>query len=73
MSLTLSPQDWFELFMHFAVLSLMGIGGAITTAPEMHRFLVTEKHWLTDPSFSSSIALAQSAPGPNVLFVALMG
>lgn len=26
MSLTLSPQDWFELFMHFAVLSLMGIG-----------------------------------------------
>lgn len=72
-SLSLSPQDWFELFVHFAVLSLMGIGGAITTAPEMHRFLVNEKHWLTDSSFSSCIALAQSAPGPNVLFVALMG
>jgi len=43
MGLPLSPQDWFDLFMHFAVLSLMGIGGAITTAPEMHRFLVTEK------------------------------
>ena len=71
--LNLSPQDWFELFMHFAVLSLLGVGGAITTAPEMHRFLVDEKHWLTDASFSSSIALAQSAPGPNVLFVALMG
>jgi len=69
----LSPQDWFDLFMHFAVLSLMGIGGAITTAPEMHRFLVDDKHWLTDESFSSCIALAQSAPGPNVLFVALMG
>jgi chromate transporter len=51
----------------------MGIGGAITTAPEMHRYLVTEKNWLTDSSFSSSIALAQSAPGPNVLFIALMG
>jgi chromate transporter len=73
MSLPLSPQDWFDLFVHFAVLSLMGIGGAITTAPEMHRYLVTEKNWLTDSSFSSSIALAQSAPGPNVLFVALMG
>ena len=73
MSLPLSPQDWFDLFMHFAVLSLMGIGGAITTAPEMHRFLVDDKHWLTDESFSSCIALAQSAPGPNVLFVALMG
>jgi chromate transporter len=59
--------------MHFAVLSLLGIGGAITTAPDMHRFLVSEKNWLTDESFSSCIALAQSAPGPNVLFVALMG
>lgn len=73
MALALSLQDWFDLFVHFAVLSLMGIGGAITTAPEMHRFLVTEKNWLTDSSFSSSIALAQSAPGPNVLFVAVMG
>jgi len=41
MALALSLQDWFDLFVHFAVLSLMGIGGAITTAPEMHRFLVT--------------------------------
>jgi chromate transporter len=73
MSLQLSPQDWLDVFMHFAVLSLMGIGGAITTVPEMHRYLVIEKSWLTDSSFSSSIALAQSAPGPNVLFVALMG
>jgi chromate transporter len=55
------------------MLSLLGIGGAITTAPEMHRYLVDEKQWLTEASFSSSIALAQSAPGPNVLFVALMG
>jgi chromate transporter len=69
----MNPQDWLDLFTHFSVLSLMGIGGAITTAPEMHRFLVNEKNWLTDASFSSSIALAQSAPGPNVLFVALMG
>lgn len=73
LSLTLSPQDWLDLFVHFSILSLLGVGGAITTAPEMHRYLVDEKSWLTDASFSSSIALAQSAPGPNVLFVALMG
>lgn len=73
LTLNLSPQDWFDLFMHFSVLSLLGVGGAITTAPEMHRFLVDDKQWLSDASFSSSIALAQSAPGPNVLFVALMG
>jgi len=69
----LSPWDWFDLLTHYAMLSLLSIGGAITTAPEMHRYLVDEKHWLTDDSFSSAIALAQSAPGPNVLFVALMG
>lgn len=71
--LTLSLDDWVHLFLHFAAMSLLSVGGAITTAPEMHRYLVDEKHWLTDASFSSSIALAQSSPGPNVLFVALMG
>jgi len=49
------------------------VGGAIATAPDMHRFLVQEKAWLTDPQFSASIAIAQAAPGPNVLFTALMG
>ena len=63
----------FGLFTHFLVLSLLAIGGAITTAPDMHRYLVGEQHWLTDAQFSSSIAIAQAAPGPNVLFVAVLG
>jgi chromate transporter len=69
----MSQRDWLDLFMHFATLSLLSVGGAITTAPDMHRFLVDGRHWLSDPQFSASIAIAQSAPGPNVLFVALMG
>ena len=73
MSPQLTPSDWLDLFTPFAALSLLGVGGAITTAPDMHRYLVGEKQWLTDPQFTSSIALAQAAPGPNVLFVALMG
>ena len=73
MSGALSNRDWLDLFAHFATLSLMSVGGAVTTAPDMHRFLVDGRHWLTDPQFSASIAIAQSAPGPNVLFVALMG
>ena len=72
-AITLTPYDWLDLFTHFALLSLLSVGGTITAAPEMHRFLVDEKHWLSDASFSSSSALAQSSPGPNVLFVALMG
>ncbi|WP_322991315.1 chromate transporter [Limnohabitans sp.] len=75
MSLTLQLDfgDWLALFNHFMSLSLLAVGGAIITAPDMHRFLVDENQWLTEQQFSSSIALAQSAPGPNVLFVGLMG
>ncbi|KDM93582.1 hypothetical protein EE54_06045, partial [Mycobacterium tuberculosis] len=29
--------------------------------------------WLSEAQFSSSIAIAQAAPGPNVLFIALLG
>jgi chromate transporter len=69
----MGPAQWLELFLHFGGLSLLAVGGAITTAPDIHRYLVDEQHWLSDAQFSSSIALAQAAPGPNVLFVALMG
>jgi chromate transporter len=73
MSLALSAADWIALWIHFLSLSLLAVGGAITTAPDMHRYLVQDQHWLTESQFTSSIALAQAAPGPNVLFVALMG
>jgi chromate transporter len=69
----LSSADWLALLVHFLSLSLLAIGGAITTAPEMHSFLVKDKAWLTDSQFTASIALAQAAPGPNVLFIALLG
>jgi chromate transporter len=68
-----SWSDWLTLFLHFVSLSLLSIGGAITTVPDMHRFLVDEKSWLSDSQFTGSIALAQAAPGPNVLFVAVLG
>ena len=65
--------DWASLFAHFASLSLLAVGGAITTAPDMHRYLVDGQGWLSNEQFSASIALSQAAPGPNVLFVALLG
>lgn len=68
-----SWADWAALFGHFMLLSLLAVGGAITTAPDMHRYLVTQQAWMSDDQFNASIALAQAAPGPNVLFVALMG
>lgn len=73
MSITLNIADWLMLFGHFLLLSLLSFGGVINTVPDMHRVLVDEHHWLLDDQFNASIALAQAAPGPNVLFVALLG
>jgi chromate transporter len=69
----LSGADLLALFGHFLALSLLAVGGAITTAPGMHHFVVDEHAWITDAQFSTSVAIAQSAPGPNVLFVAVIG
>ncbi|MBB5368894.1 MULTISPECIES: chromate transporter [unclassified Janthinobacterium] len=71
--LVLGTGDWLSLFGHYLMLSLMSIGGAISTTSEMHRFLVEQHGWLTQAQFNESVAIAQAAPGPNVLFVALMG
>ena len=73
MTIVMHWQDWLALFAQYLMLSLLSISGAITTVPDMHRFLVSDHRWLTDAQFSSSVAIAQAAPGPNVLFVALMG
>ncbi len=73
LQLVLSTSDWLSLFGHYLMLSLMSVGGAISTTAEMHRFLVEQHGWLTQAQFNESIAIAQAAPGPNVLFVALMG
>ncbi len=69
----LNWADWWELFSHFMSLSLLAIGGAITTAPDIHRYLVDEHFWLSEEQFTASIAIAQAAPGPNAIFIALMG
>jgi chromate transporter len=62
-----------DLFAHFATLSLLAIGGALATSPEMHRYLVDERDWMSATQFNDAIAIAQAAPGPNILFVLLLG
>jgi len=71
--LQMNWSNWLQLFTHFLSLSLLAVGGAISAAPDMHRFLVDQQGWLTDSQFNASVTIAQAAPGPNILFVALMG
>ncbi len=69
----LSAADLLGLLGHFMLLSLLAVGGAITTASDMHRYVVVQHGWISDAQFTASIAIAQAAPGPNMLFVAVIG
>jgi chromate transporter len=69
----LTWADLLQLWLHFMLLSMLAVGGAITTAPDMQRYLVAEHGWMSDAQFTAGVAIAQAAPGPNILFVAVMG
>jgi len=61
------------LVRHFALLSLLAFGGGNTVLPEMHRQAVEVSGWLTHQQFADLFAIAQAAPGPNILIVTLIG
>jgi chromate transporter len=68
-----TSADWLPFFAHFLAMSMLAIGGALATTPEIHRYLVEQRGWLDDTQFSAGVALAQAAPGPNLLFVPVLG
>jgi chromate transporter len=62
-----------ELARQFALLSFLAIGGVNTLLPEIHRRVVDMEHWMTDVDFAQAFAIAQAAPGPNMLIVSVIG
>lgn len=62
-----------QLFWQFALLSLIAIGGANSIVAEIHRQVVDVHQWISGAEFTAMFALAQAAPGPNVLVVSLIG
>lgn len=56
----------------FAELSMLAVGGANALVPEMQR-QVEAKGWMGPAEFGALFALAQAAPGPNMLVVTLVG
>lgn len=62
-----------ELARTFALLSLVSIGGVNALLPEIHRQVVDIHGWMTDQAFATAFAIANASPGPNVIFVSLIG
>lgn len=69
----MSAAELSALFLHFLSLSVFATGGAIALASDMHRYVVDQHGYISHTQFVNSIALAQAAPGPNILFVTVMG
>lgn len=66
-------EDIIALFLHFLMLSAMAVGGTQTVMPDMHRYVVEVHQWITGRQFADAYTLAQAAPGPNVMYVTLIG
>jgi chromate transporter len=62
-----------ELSLHIAVMSLMAVGGGVVLlGPDVGKYVVGQ-HWLSGEQFAAAYAIAQAAPGPNLLFISLVG
>ena len=62
-----------ELALYFMLLSLISVGGMPSVLPELQRYVVDVKGWLTPADFIQIFAVGQAAPGPNVLIASLIG
>jgi chromate transporter len=66
-------NDLTALAVVYAQLSLLAFGGANAIVPEMQRQVVDVHHWMSAHEFAAMYALAQAAPGPNMMVVSLVG
>ena len=66
-------QNLVSLAAIFSQLSLLAFGGGNTILPEMQRQVVEVHRWMSQADFSAMFALAQAAPGPNMMIVTLIG
>jgi len=62
-----------EIASLFAQLSLVSVGGINAVLPELQRQVVERHGWMSAGEFAALYALAQAAPGPNMLVSTLIG
>ncbi len=62
-----------EIAAYFCVLSVFSVGGLPSVMPEMQRYVVEVKEWMSPAEFMQAFAVGQAAPGPNMLVTSLVG
>jgi chromate transporter len=74
----LDSEGWgsalVSMLLYFSLISLTAVGGGvIMLAPDIHRYVVEAHQWISSEQFAAAFTIAQASPGPNVLFVTLIG
>lgn len=67
----MSDPAW--LLLIYSQMSLLAVGGVVTVLPEMQRQVVDVHGWMDAREFAALFALAQAAPGPNMLVATVVG
>ena len=62
-----------EIALYFMLLSIFSVGGLPSVMPEMQRYVVEVKSWMSPAEFMQAFAVGQAAPGPNMLITTLVG
>ena len=62
-----------SLFLKFSAFSLVAFGGINALLPVLYDLSVNQEHWINTQTFSDYFAIAQAAPGPNLMTVTLIG
>lgn len=68
-----SPALLADLFYQCLLLATVAFGGASALLPELHRVVVEQRQWMDERTFGQLFAIAQAAPGPNLLVFSLIG
>lgn len=78
-AMELADGGWFDapiwvLSVQIMVLSFAAVGGGLAMLmPELQRFIVLKHGWMSNEDFIAAFTLGQAAPGPNFLYVSLIG
>lgn len=62
-----------SLFLKLSAFSLVAFGGINALLPTLYDISVNQEHWINGQTFSDYFAIAQAAPGPNLMTVTLIG
>ena len=62
-----------NLFLDVFVAAALSFGGLAAVLSALRNSTITQHHLITDRDFSQTYALAVGAPGPNSIFLSLLG